>query len=249
MSSISSSDRARQDDKIRQTREEYENREAENAKKRKAEVTRLEKRHHDEINKISESYEDRIEALKSRNRDVISEKDAANNRKIEEVRNTYRESLKNRMEDNYNDREQVRNSYEGALKKQKEIGEAQKENLVTQLNDEIGRRDENYTKALESNRKQTQQTIQENARKLNTAHEKERDTIAKGHEDVRGKDRRELTEMRKSFDARLRESERRREADNSRWAQKYKDTVVNNRDEYGDTISEFLILFIHSIGK
>jgi hypothetical protein len=45
MSSISSSDRSRQDDRVRQTREEYESREAENTKKKNREVSRLQKRH------------------------------------------------------------------------------------------------------------------------------------------------------------------------------------------------------------
>jgi len=49
MSSITSSDRSRTDEKLRQTREEYENREAENAKRRNSEIKKLEERHSEEI--------------------------------------------------------------------------------------------------------------------------------------------------------------------------------------------------------
>jgi hypothetical protein len=237
MSSISSSDRSRQDDKIRQTREEYEGRESENVKKRKSEMSRLEKRHNEEISKIADDYETRLESLKDRNRDTITEKDFSNNRKIEEVRQAYREALKNKMEENYNDREQVRGSYEGELKKQKQVNESQKENVVGQLNNEISSRDEKYSNSLEDNRKKTQEVIHANARKLNDAHEKEKDILVGGNETIKMQNMRETKEMKKSFEGRLKDSERRREADNSRWAQKYKDTVVNNRDEYGDNIA------------
>jgi hypothetical protein len=237
MSSISSSDRSRQDDKIRQTREEYEGRESENVKKRKSEMSRLEKRHNEEISKIADDYETRLESLKDRNRDTITEKDFSNNRKIEEVRQAYREALKNKMEENYNDREQVRGSYEGELKKQKQVNESQKENVVGQLNNEISSRDEKYSNSLEDNRKKTQEVIHANARKLNDAHEKEKDILVGGNETIKMQNMRETREMKKSFEGRLKDSERRREADNSRWAQKYKDTVVNNRDEYGDNIA------------
>lgn len=237
MSSISSSDRSRQDDKIRQTREEYEGREAENAKKRKAEMSRLEKRHNEEISKIADEYESRLESLKDRNRETITEKDFSNNRKIEEVRQAYRDALKNKMEDNYNDREQIRSSYEGAIKKQKDVSESQRENIVGQLSNEISSRDEHYSGALEENRKKTQEVIHANARKLNAAHEKEKETLIGGNETIKMQNLRENREMKKSFEGRLRDSDRRREADNSRWAQKYKDTVINNRDEYGDNIA------------
>lgn len=237
MSSISSSDRARQDDKIRQTREEYENRETESNKKRKAEMSRLEKRHNEEINRISDEYESRLGALKERNRETITEKDFSNNRKIEEVRQAYRDALKNKMEENYNDREQIRSSYEGELNKQKQVNQSQKENIVGQLNSEISNRDEQYSNSLEENRKKTQDVIRGNARKLNDAHQKEKDTLIAGNETIKMQNMRENNEMKKSYEGRLRDSERRREADNSRWAQKYRDTVVNNRDEYGDNIS------------
>ena len=88
MSSISSSDRARQDEKIRQTREEFENRESEAAKRRQAEMKRLESSHNEELRKITETYEGQLAEIKDRNRETLSGRDFENNRKIEEVRNT-----------------------------------------------------------------------------------------------------------------------------------------------------------------
>lgn len=119
MSSISSSDRARQDDIVRNTREDYENRETENNKRRAQELKRMETRHHDEIKNITDDYETRIAELKDRNRETLSDRDMANNRKIDEVRQTYRESLRNKMEDAYNDREQQKNTYTGEIKSKK----------------------------------------------------------------------------------------------------------------------------------
>lgn len=236
MSSISSSDRARQDERIRQTREEYENRESENTKKRKAEIQRLEQRHHDEIKNITEEYESRIAELKDRSRETLTERDFANAKKIDEVRQTYRESLRNKMEDAYNSREEMKASYEGAISKQKEISESQKRNLLGQLNSEIDGRDQRFVATIEENRTKAQKAVQENARKMNEAHEKERDAILNSHsETLRSKDR-GAHEMRKSYESRLKQTERQREADNARWSQKYSDYVVNSQEEYGDNL-------------
>lgn len=236
MSSISSSDRSRYDEKVRQTREEYENRESENTKKRNEELKRLEKKHGDEIRSISDSYENRILELKDRNRETISNRDNENNRKIEEVRQAYRESLRNKTEDSYNARMSQKESYEGAIAKQKEISDAQKENLVGQLNREVEKRDERFGKMIQVNQEDSRQAVKSNTRKMQEAHTKERDAMIKGYGDTMQSKERTQNEMRKSYEARLRESERRREDDNSRWSQKYSDTVVNKSEEYGENL-------------
>ncbi|KHD87334.1 MAG: hypothetical protein OM95_15055 [Bdellovibrio sp. ArHS] len=236
MSSISSSDRARQDDKIRQTREEYENRESENAKRRNAELKRLEQRHSEEIRNITDNYEERIAELKERNRETLTDRDFENNRKIDEVRQTYRESLRNKMEDAYNTREEQKAAYEGELRKQKEISQSQKENLVGQMNSEVLQRDERFAQMSEENRLKAQQTVHNNARKLNEAHEKEKSAMQAGFQDTLRSHTRSADEVRKSYESRLRQSERQREADNSRWSQKYTDTVVNKSEEYADNL-------------
>jgi len=236
MSSISASDRARQDETIRQTREEYENREAENAKRKKAEVTQLQQRHNDEVESIKDTYEDRIADLKSRNRETLSRRDQENSRKVEDLRGLYRESLRNKMEDSEAARQAQRNSYEGTIKKQKEINESQKGNLSNQLTAEIENRDRRFQESLTENSQKARETIQENARKMNATHDKEKNAILDSHSETLQTKARTENEMRRSYEGRLKNSERQRSADNARWAQKYNDTVVNSKESYGDNL-------------
>jgi hypothetical protein len=233
MSSISATDRARQDEQIRQTREEYENREAEGNKRKKAEVQQLQKRHGEEVESIKDSYENRIAELKDRNRETINQRDVDNNRKIEDLRGLYRESLRNKMEDSESTRKAQKASFDGTLKKQKEISESQKGNLVNQLNSEVETRDRVFQENLAENRDKARESIEHNKQKLTAAHEKEKNTILDSHSETLQNKSRTEREMRKSYEGRLRDSERMRSADNARWSQKFADNVENSKDSYG----------------
>ncbi|WP_374073298.1 hypothetical protein [Bdellovibrio bacteriovorus] len=237
MSSISSSsDRSRQDEKVRQTREEYENRENENVKRRRAEIKNLEKRHNDSLQEITENYENRIAELKERNREALTQKDFENNRKIDEVRQTYRESIRSKMEEAHANQAEQRNSYEGALNKQRDISESQKANIREKMGNEMAKQDERFAEMAKENQRLSQETVRNVTRKLNTAHEKERDGLIGGFLDAKESSDREAREIRRGYEARLRETERQKEADNVRWSQKYTDTMINKDQEYSDSI-------------
>lgn len=237
MSSISSSsDRTRQDEIVRQTREESEARETESAKRRSAEAKRAEDRHRNEIKNITDEYESRIADLKDRNRETLTDRDFNNNRKIDEVRQTYRDSLRNKMEESYNDRELQKSSYESAMAKQKQVSELQKENFVNKMSEESSKDNEKFSLAIQDNRLKAQQSAQDQARRLNDSHEKEKTALRQGEEDKQISQHRATNEMRKSYESRLKDSERQRQADNSHWSQKLVDTVRNDREEYSDNL-------------
>jgi hypothetical protein len=236
MSSISSSDRSRQDDRVRQTREEYESREAENTKKKNREVSRLQKRHNEEVSQITEDYEDRIAQMKEGHRATLNERDQSNNRKIEDIRNLYRGSLKSRMEDSESERQALRSNYEGELKKQKQISESQKQNLVSQMTEEVGSRDQKFATQVEESRQKAQDSVKTNARRLNEAHAKERDALIESHSKTLEDKNRATNEMRKSYQGQLKTSEQRRQGDNERWSQKFTDTLKNKDAEYSDNL-------------
>ncbi len=236
MSSISSSDRSRQDDRVRQTREEYESREAENTKKKNREVSRLQKRHNEEVSQITEDYEDRIAQMKEGHRATLNERDQSNNRKIEDIRNLYRGSLKSRMEDSESERQALRSNYEGELKKQKQISESQKQNLVSQMTEEVGSRDQKFATQVEESRQKAQDSVKNNARRLNETHAKERDALIESHSKTLEDKNRATNEMRKSYQGQLKTSEQRRQGDNERWSQKFTDTLKNKDAEYSDNL-------------
>lgn len=236
MSSISSSDRARQDERVNKTREEYETREAENAKKKNQEISRLQKRHNDEVHSITEDYESRIADLKNNTREKLTERDQNNNRKIEDIRNLYRGSLRAKMEDSEADRQALRENFKGELGKQKQINESQKENLVNQMNTEVSSRDQKFAQVVEDSRERAQSSVKNNTRRMNEAHTKEREALLESHQQTLvGKDR-ATNELRRNYQGQVKESETRRNNDNERWAQKFGDTIRNKDQEYSENL-------------
>src|SRR5690606_16017813 len=84
MSTVRSSDSQRgQDDRVRKVREEYETREAEQAKRKANEIKRLQERHQNEVESIKDTYESRLSSLKSRSKDNLSQRDHENQRDID----------------------------------------------------------------------------------------------------------------------------------------------------------------------
>ncbi|RYZ82237.1 MAG: hypothetical protein EOP04_22445, partial [Proteobacteria bacterium] len=91
MSSVSSSDRRRQDDRVNKTREEFEAKESESQKKQRAELEAVNKKHYAEINRLSDDFGKEMEELKQHYRETLSERDQANIRKTDDVRNLYKD--------------------------------------------------------------------------------------------------------------------------------------------------------------
>lgn len=237
MSSISSSDRARYDEQLSRIRDEYDKKEAENTKKKNAEIKRLEERHGNELANVKDSYENRIAELKDRNRQTLNEKDFANNRKIAEVRQAYQDSLKSKTEESYQSRQALRNSYEGALTKQQQVSDSQQASLRNQMQDEISLRDARFSQMASETQQKSKESIQNLSRRLNESHGKERDVLVQGFAETQSGRERQATEVRKSLESRLKDSERQRELDNSKWSQKYTDTVISKSEEYSDNLN------------
>lgn len=237
MSSISSSDRSNHAEKLRKAREEYESREAENNKKRNAEIKHLQELHDENLHSISNEYENRLNAVKEKSRETLNENDFENNRKIENVRQTYRESLRNKLESKDNEISELRDTFDKSLKKEREISSTQRERLVNESRDEISRRDQRFAELTEESRLKSQSAVSDNSRKLREAHEQERNTLVKGHTQILDSQNRLRDEMKKAYDTKLRESDRMREIDNARWSERYKDTVVNKGLEYSENLA------------
>lgn len=236
MSSISASDRRNQDDRVRKVREEYEAREAENNKRRNQEVKRLEQRHAAEVNQISEAYEEKIADLKDSSRDTLNKRDYDHAKDIDGVRTAYRESLKNKSEEAYQARLNQKENYEGTLAKQKQVSDSQKENLLSQLNNEISRRDQQYAEMTQETREKSRGSVNDVTRKLNDAHTKQTDALSKSYADSLETKDRHMRDVKQSYQNQLNQEKRGRQTDNSKWSQKYTDTVVNMTEEYGENL-------------
>jgi len=235
MSSVGASDRSA-NDRVRKTREEYETRDAENQKKKKAEIDSLSKKHYEEIRRLSDDFEREMEDLKSQYRTSLNERDQSNNRKIEEVRNLYKEQLRKKTEENETDRRQMRAANDGALQKQKSIAEMQKEHLLETHQEEVARQNEKFQELSQRNRQEIQESLSDHDQKLKEAHAKEINaTIEDRDLQLSNKDR-DNRETRKAYEAKLNQLRLQKEGEISRWNQKYRDTVANHQEQEADQL-------------
>lgn len=236
MSSISSNDRRRTDDRVRQTREEYENREAENNKKKNAEIQKLQERHRREIDNISANYEQRIEDIKGNAREAMSDRDVANSRKIDEVRQVYREALRKKSDESNSMRDNMRTNYESTIEGQRRVSEEQKNNLLNQMNEEIQMREERYAENSRATNSKAQESSKNNTERLNKNHEAKERALVDSHRTVLENKNRTHKEVVKDFENQVQKLERKNEGDNSKWSQKYTDYVKNSSEQYSDNL-------------
>jgi len=101
---------------------------------------------------------------------------------------------------------------------------------------EINQYDDRFEKDIAENRKQSKVDVHENMRKINEEHQKERDAIVFSNEEKMRTLKHDNTEMRKSYGHMLKDSERKLDATNERWAQKLRDTIENDSEKYADDI-------------
>ncbi|MES2963280.1 MAG: hypothetical protein V4760_05275, partial [Bdellovibrionota bacterium] len=85
----SASDRSNQDDSVRRTRDTYQQKETETAKKNGAKVKQLSETHQAEIDQMKEAHEKQLEELKTKTRDAFSRRDMEYQREIDEMRDMH----------------------------------------------------------------------------------------------------------------------------------------------------------------
>jgi hypothetical protein len=227
----------RAEDKLRQAREEYEGREVDAAKRRAAEAKRQQGHQVEEIKNLAEEYDQRLNEVKEHNRQVMSEKDLSNNQKIDEVRQVFRDSLRNKMEESTRQKEVQKATFDGELGKQKDISKIQRENQASHFKDELKSYDERFAKDISENRKQSKEDVHANVRKLNSSHTKERNALVASHEEALLSQKHNASEMRKSYEGLIKDSQRKQEGEKSRWSQKLRDTITNDAESYAEDLS------------
>jgi hypothetical protein len=227
MSSISSSDRSRTDDRVVKQREEYDTKETENQKKQKAEVEALNKKHNAELNRISDDFGKEMETIKQHYRETLTDRDQANIRKVDDVRTLYRDQLKRKIEENESDKREMRNANSGELNKQKSVMQSQRENLMDRQSEELKTRDDAFRNMSDETRNQMKTSLSEHDDKLKNAHAKELNATISDRDTQLGNKERDNRELRKAFNAKLKTEKMNRESEVSHWQQKNLDTTVN----------------------
>lgn len=236
MSSVSGSQRKSQSDQITKLREEQRQKDAEAAKKRNEEVSRLQKLYNEQIAELKDSYDERLTEVQSRNRESLSERDLDHNQEIKNMQDMYRETMRKKAEDQEAARTAFKTSYESNLEKMKQVNGSQRDNLLGQLNDEISTRDQKHTEQIMEMRDEANQAIRKNKETITGNYEKEKSIMVSAKDMEDEKKAREDRNLKNNFAAQLKAERRQRENDNTRLSSKLMTTTQNLNESYGDRI-------------
>lgn len=172
-SSIGASDRARQTDELRRSREEYEQREAEAAKKQKRDLRRLQEKHNQELAETKEVYEGRLDGVREKSRETLNQRDANHRAQVDQIREMYHEQLRRKTEDSEQDQKTLRSATDAEKNKMKSIAEQQRNELEVNFRTALNDRDREFAEHSENTRAQLKKSLIERTEKLNKKHENE----------------------------------------------------------------------------
>ncbi len=193
MSSISPFDRSNQTDEVRRAREDYENKEAENTKKKNKEIKSLNEKKDQELDKVRDQYNEQLETLRNRHNEQIDERDKRHAEDISKMRDLYADSLRKKSTDEVREREASRSAYEGEIKKEKEISEEQKSEQERGFKKSLS----DFDRALGDNQNRSirvqQQGLQERSDHLNNKHAGEMKSVTEDRD-------RRVAELRHTLD-------------------------------------------------
>lgn len=233
---ITPAERRGYDERVRQTREEYENRETDANKRRSEEIKRLEKRHREEVARLNEDYQNQIDSLQSNNRETLTERDQKHRNEVAEIKGLYMDQLRRKMEDNASQRRALEETYEAQLEKQKETSTGQRAHLSERQSEELAKRDEKLNEAIRSARAKTAEGIEDNRNRLTAAHQKEKEILRKDRDESLLRKDFERNELSKSLNGEIKRVERSKDEAVSHWHQKYYDTVENMKSEHSESM-------------
>lgn len=173
MSSVSGSERNRHTEELRNSREEYESRETEQAKRHRREMRKLNEQHVQEIQELKDRFDQQLSQLRKKSSESLSERDQENQAKIQQLRDMYTEQIKKRSIDNEARRQAAEAAFASTLEKERAITEEQKASLKNTFDAEIKNRESIYQNTEKANKEKLQQSIADRTTKLNEKHAKE----------------------------------------------------------------------------
>lgn len=234
MSTVRPSDQREKNDRVRQTREEYEAREADLAKRKAAELKRMQEQHNREMKEIQDNYESRIGSLKSRTRDLISDRDQENQKNIEELRSMYKDQLKKKTYESDEGRRSQAESFRSALDKEKSISDLQKQSIVQRFQNELSEKDELYSDNVEETKNVMKESLTSNRDRLNQTHQKEMNHLNRSKDDLQIRNAQKMMEMKNYYDSKLTGLKKQQESLENKWQDRYAQALTEGADRTND---------------
>ncbi len=212
MSSISSSDRSNSDEKLRQSRELYKEREEELVKKHRRELKRINQAHADSLEKMRQSTDDRLAQLREKSQKALSRQDMEYQKDINELKSFYETRLRKSNSESF-DRE--RNLIMQG-RQQKQALEQKHEYRIDKLREDHAKTMDNKDRQLADlsvrNKNEHQKGFKELRQKLSEAHNEELSIV---QSDKRAK----VNSLRKDYDRLRTEKDRNIERLEEKYAQ------------------------------
>jgi hypothetical protein len=241
MSSVSSSDRSRNLEETRNNREEYQKREAEQAKKQKKEIRKLTQQFENKVQELKDHFGKQVESMKEKSVENFNRRDEKYNKDIENIRSMYTETLRKKAEDTEARQKSGEDVVQAELEKEKTINEQQKNLTRNQFEAVIKEQEKKFGDYASDMRENNKSNLQKQWQKLNDKHEKELKIIAEDRDKRIASLTSEKDESVKSLDVQLRDQKRladkKLDQVNKNWMNTYissqneNDAIVTSRDQ------------------
>jgi hypothetical protein len=237
MSSVSgsSNNRSQQDDAVRRTREEYQEREDQGVKKKNNDVKRLSQLHAQEIERLKNQHSAQLENLKNEVREAMTDRDMKYQKDINDLRGMHKQQLEKAAYDNESTRENSRKTSKEEIRMANERSIRQRQNLEQNLQNEIIDEKKNFEDSLGEIRENQKQTIQQQRENLNKAHTKELTTIRQGREEAVGDSKHDLDLQRRHAKTQMTETERNHRNEVKRLSENFQNTLGNEREGHSES--------------
>ncbi len=242
MSSVSNSDRANYDERVRDMKEDYEQREAENAKRRARDLKRIQQKHDEEVAAVREDFDRRLADIRSRSKEGFSEQEMDHQKKIEEVRELYKEQLRKKAEENEFNIREWRKATEGEKAHKSRADQNREQHYMEQHQKELAKKDEVFSRAKNQYDESLDETVSDNRRKLLTAHEREIQALNKSWQNDKERAELDKEEMRKAYGSTIGQKEQELRYKDAYWNNRFQDLATKEaaQEEGGETQSQLL---------
>lgn len=167
------------DNEVRRTREEYQTREAENAKKQKLKAKKSVENQNAEIEAIKEKHAQQMGELKAKATEALTRRDMEYQKEISDLRKMHGEQLKRVAHESDGRKERTEEVLKGEINRTKETSERQRANLSENFTSELSKRDKAMAEYAEQSREAMKAGIEKNRENLNSAHKKEVNSLIK----------------------------------------------------------------------
>ena len=241
--SISAADRARQSDRISQTREDAEEREAKLLKRKNEQLKRAEQRHQQEIGKLTEAYQSQLGKAREEQKETLTEREHDHQDELSNVRKTYQGNMQQKMEANDTDKKILRDTYETEIEKNKTVNKMQKQELLSKQERELAKRDESLAVVTVGAQDKMKEAMNDNSRRLREAHDKEINVLKNHMDDSQMQTELEKNQMRKAYESQRLANLRQDGYKEAEWKQKYQDLYneVNDTQANGQNATSALL--------